>query len=90
MIPQSISFIFFLIASVLSCAVFMGGYVMQHMQPNNKWFYGVYMAAGALAVLAGVFFYQTGLMSQLALSMLLFTGVNAFICTAAVIRIKDK
>ena len=90
MIPQSISFTFFLLSSALSCAVFMGGYVMQHMQPNNKWFYGVYMAAVVLAVLAVVFFYQTGLMSQLALSMLIFTGANAFICIIAVLRIKNK
>ena len=60
MIPQSISFIFFLMASVLSPMVFLGGYFMQHLQPNNKWFYVVYVAASALAVLAGVFLYLSG------------------------------
>lgn len=90
MIPQSINFIFFLIASVLSCLVFMGGYVMQHMQPNNKWRYAAYIASGVLAVLAGVFYYQTGLMSQLALAMTLFTGTNAVICLFTVLFIKNK
>jgi len=90
MIPQSISFLFFMLASVFSCMVFMGGYVMQHMQPNNKWFYAVYVAGCVLAVLAAVFFYQTGLMSQLALALTLFTGVNAVICLLTVLFIKNK
>jgi len=90
MIPQSISLVFFMLASVLSCLVFMGGYVMQSMQPNNKWFYGVYVADCVLAVLACVFFYQTGLMSQLALAMILFTGTNAVICLFTVLCIKNK
>lgn len=90
MIPQSINFIFFLIASVLSCLMFMGGYVMQSMQPNNKWFYGLYVAGCVLTVLAGVFFYQSGLMSQLALAMILFTGTNAVICLLTALCIKNK
>ena len=90
MIPQSISFIFFLIASVLSCLVFMGGYVMQHMQPNNKWRYAVYIASGVLAALAGVFYYQTGLTIELGASMAIFTGVNASICLFTVLFIKNK
>lgn len=64
MIPQSISFVFFLMSSVLSCAVFMGGYIMQSMQPNNKWFYVVYVAGCVLAVLAGVFIHQSGFFIQ--------------------------
>jgi len=90
MTPQSISFIFFLIAAVLSCMMFMGGYIMQSMQPNNKWFYGLYVAGCVLTVLAGVFFYQSGLMSQLALAMTLFTGTNAVICLFTVLCIKNK
>ncbi len=90
MIPQSISFIFFLLSSVLSCLVFMGGYVMQHMQPNNKWRYGVYMAACALAVLACVLYYQSGLTVELGTSMVVFTGVNACICLITVLCIKNK
>ena len=90
MIPQSISFIFFLLASVLSCLVFMSGYVMQHMQPNNKWRYAAYAASGVLAAFAAVFYYQSGLMSQLALAMTLFTGTNAVICLLTVLCIKNK
>lgn len=90
MIPQSISFVFFLMAAVLSCLVFMSGYVMQHMQPNNKWFYVVYVAASALGVLALVFFCQLDFMSELATAMTLFTGLNAVISLFAVIAIKNK
>tara|TARA_R110002096_G_scaffold228856_1_gene418350 strand:+ start:432 stop:665 length:234 start_codon:yes stop_codon:yes gene_type:complete len=75
-------------ASVLSCAVFMGGYVMQHMQPNNKWRYAVYIASVVLAVLAGVFYYQTGLTFELGTSMVVFTGINAVICLFTALCIK--
>lgn len=61
---------------------------MQHMQPNNKWRYVVYMAPAALAVLAGVFYYQTGLTMELGTSMVLFTGVNACLCLITVLCIK--
>tara|TARA_R100000541_G_scaffold30953_2_gene39868 strand:+ start:16217 stop:16369 length:153 start_codon:yes stop_codon:yes gene_type:complete len=40
--------------------MFMGGYLMQGMQPNNKWFYGVYAAGCVLTALAGVFLHQSG------------------------------
>ena len=64
MIPQSISFIFFLIASVLSCLVFMGGYWMQHMQPNDKFRYVAYVVAGVLAVFSVLFLNQSGFFIQ--------------------------
>jgi hypothetical protein len=68
----------------------MGGYVMQHMQPNNKWRYVVYIASAALAILAGVFYLQTGLTMGLGASMVIFTGVNSAICLVAAINIKNK
>lgn len=60
MIPQSISFIFFLLASAFSVGLIVVSVWTKALQPNSKCHVFIMLVSFALAALAGVFLHQSG------------------------------
>jgi len=60
MIPQSISLIFFLVASAFSVGLIVVSVWVKALQPNSKRHVFIMLVSCVLAALAGVFLHQSG------------------------------